>query len=553
VVSGRRLLLAAALLAAGGITAVSVLVATNGHPVPARSASLVVSYVVKSDGMPGWKEGVRRYLHDGVYIQPVAGGPARALLPVGLVSPVDPISDRLSPDGNRLAVLGRLVDARNHTPVGGFSIWVMNVDGSRGHTVATFPDSESVSIEDMTWTPDSRKIVFTVITTSADLEGEAFRLWQANADGPPDMAPMPGTSGLDMPAYDPATGALIAVKTITRDTERRRAGLVVLRPGSRNPVLLPVVLGATNPVFSPDGSRLAYLVQDDSGDVPLTVVDVANADGTEPVFVTTGGSIRNLAFGADGNLYYGESNEDEVSALYAVRARGGATPTKLRTIGPDASGPSVALVADAGRSTSKPLPSPSFIAHPPRLTATGALDLRTVDFGNIAAPGGSCLSASPIQLYDGLAYLPNREGNSGNPITFDPTERPYDQLVLSLDPVYGRLDAHGQETAAVGFLCDNNGGTADGQLLFSYAVYSGSSGRLRLIGLITPRQQLPAEHVTLLDGLAIHAGRITVEENWYGGDDGTCCPSGRAVSTWIYKDGRLVPQRTRIIAWPKHG
>jgi hypothetical protein len=153
-----------------------------------------------------------------------------------------------------------------------------------------------------------------------------------------------------------------------------------------------------------------------------------------------------------------------------------------------------------------------------------------------------------VQRHEAVALIPNAAGQPVNPGT---NGRRYFHLSMSV-VAYGYLDAAQRvPAAAASFLCDNNGGTADGQELSSIGVYTVVGGGLRMAGLITPQQQ-PANgiHVTLLDQPRMSAGRVTVHEIWYGPSDGTCCPTGRAESTWVVKDGRLVYASTRVTARP---
>jgi len=172
-------------------------------------------------------------------------------------------------------------------------------------------------------------------------------------------------------------------------------------------------------------------------------------------------------------------------------------------------------------------------------TRKPALDLHTVDWNNVAVPGRSCLLTHDIQLHGGRALLP--DNTNGHPVRPGSNGTRYDDLELNGPVVYGDFEGGAPDDAAVSLGCSNNGGTADGAILYSVAVYSGRTGRPVSLGLITPQHQ--PEHVlpTLLTVAAITPGTITVHEDWYGPNDMTCCPRGRATTTWTLSAGKLVP------------
>jgi len=179
----------------------------------------------------------------------------------------------------------------------------------------------------------------------------------------------------------------------------------------------------------------------------------------------------------------------------------------------------------------------------------GRLDLRTVDWNNVAVPGRSCMQARDIRLHNGQALLP--DDTHGNPIKPESNGARYDQLVLQTPVIYGDFEGDGHDDAAVTLDCNNNGGTADGAILYSVAVYSGRTGKATVLGLITPQHQLRDVLPTLLSVYAIAPRTITVREYWYGPNDPTCCPKGRATTRWSLSTGKIVPVATKVTASPK--
>ena len=182
-------------------------------------------------------------------------------------------------------------------------------------------------------------------------------------------------------------------------------------------------------------------------------------------------------------------------------------------------------------------------------SANSSLRLRAIAWRNVTLPGRVCRSGWPIRLHDHVARIAHTRFGDVHSFGSNP------DLVLvwaAYRVTYGRLGALGP-AAAVDVLCSNNGGTADGQLRFADVVFSGSGARLRAVGLITPQQPRDSDvpHVPLLTYVRWVRGRIIAKEAWYGPNDGTCCASGRATTTWAYRGGRLKAVRTVVTKQPR--
>lgn len=175
-----------------------------------------------------------------------------------------------------------------------------------------------------------------------------------------------------------------------------------------------------------------------------------------------------------------------------------------------------------------------------------AVDLHHVAWRQATVPGKACFASHPIRLHNGFALIPNKNGYPSPPSSTGPR-----YYRLSLDAtfnkkllVYGPLQGPGRTAAAVGLLCDNNGGTGAGELLASVAVYSGSGGKVHSLGLLTPQVQLPGLHCTLLGPFVVGPGRVTVTEEFYGPHDSDAEPTGRARTVWTYAGGTFHPHTT---------
>lgn len=198
---------------------------------------------------------------------------------------------------------------------------------------------------------------------------------------------------------------------------------------------------------------------------------------------------------------------------------------------------SVALLGCSSSSSKPGLSSGSTATAAPATTTTNdALKIQSVNWPDIEVPGSVCKSAEPIELHAGTATIATPAGlNAGTP-----------QVVISESKVeYGDLNGSGQDDAAVNLWCANTGGTADGQLMDSWVIYTAETGTLGVVGILVPQQpaspNLP--HVAYFDtdpgGLAMQPGTITVKEVWYGPNDPTCCPSIMASTKWTFAHGAL--------------
>jgi hypothetical protein len=200
-----------------------------------------------------------------------------------------------------------------------------------------------------------------------------------------------------------------------------------------------------------------------------------------------------------------------VSSLLVVAALQACGPAP--TAVPSSSSPAAARPTSAPVTTAAPTPSaPATAAEGP----SGSPDrgAAAFDWKNITVPGDACLSQAPIKLVNGAALIPDEL--RGRPVGGSGPR--YDHLGEFEQPTLG--DFEGQASAAVAvdaavpLGCDNNGGTADGALLYSIAVFSVGSGAPRYVGLITPHQQTAGNLPTLLSDVTMTPGLVTITELW---------------------------------------
>jgi len=168
--------------------------------------------------------------------------------------------------------------------------------------------------------------------------------------------------------------------------------------------------------------------------------------------------------------------------------------------------------------------------------AASVLDLHKVDWANATLPGAVCGAPHPIHLHQNKGFV------SPIPHRFSHDDF-YSQRGVDVGSgpvVYGDLAGNHHDNAGLQVVCTNGGGTADGQLLWSWVIFSGRGARLSVLAVVFPRVQLPKEMPTLLQ-IAMRPGKLTAHEYFYGPYDGTCCSTGRATTIWTYTHGTLVP------------
>jgi hypothetical protein len=174
-------------------------------------------------------------------------------------------------------------------------------------------------------------------------------------------------------------------------------------------------------------------------------------------------------------------------------------------------------------------------------------DLHRIDWRKVVLPGAVCGSTRPIRPHAyryGLQALIHSDVDLlwWNPVVVSAWRK----------PVFGDLDGDGRDEAALGISCANAGGTAAGQLGFSWVVYRAVGKSLRVVGVLTTRQPLDPRtaHVPINNVQRIERGKVVVTEAWYGPFDGDCCASGVARTVWTYARGKLRPTRTTIVRPP---
>jgi hypothetical protein len=168
-----------------------------------------------------------------------------------------------------------------------------------------------------------------------------------------------------------------------------------------------------------------------------------------------------------------------------------------------------------------------------------APDLHRIHWNGVTLPGAACDAPSPIHLHDGRALVTPVPARFAH----DSFGAQHGLAVFAAGRegvTYGDLAGAGSEAAGVRVDCTNGGGSADGELMFSWVIFAAAGSRPSVLGIVTARVQ-PAHELPTLMTIAIAPGRITVHESFYGPGDPTCCSSGRATTIWTYAERALQP------------
>lgn len=173
--------------------------------------------------------------------------------------------------------------------------------------------------------------------------------------------------------------------------------------------------------------------------------------------------------------------------------------------------------------------------------------IECVDWKNIKVPGSACGVDHDVQLVNGEATVHSPRFADYDLVGFSLDVHAYDDGV-----VYGDLDNDGFDEAAVSVWCDNRGGTAAGQLGQEWVIFT-DARQPRVVGSIAPQHGSDTGYHIPYIGRPIFMapGRVVALESFYGKNDMTCCPTGQAITTWSYSNGKLAVEETAILNEPR--
>jgi hypothetical protein len=169
-----------------------------------------------------------------------------------------------------------------------------------------------------------------------------------------------------------------------------------------------------------------------------------------------------------------------------------------------------------------------------------------VDWKNIKVPGSACGIDHDVQLRNGRAEVPSPSFPDYDLVGISVSVTAYDNGV-----VYGDLDNDGFDEAAVSVWCDNRGGTAAGQLGQEWVIFT-DARTPRVLGSVSPQHGRDSYfHVPYIGrSIFMAPGLIVAQESFYGNNDATCCPSGVAITTWSYSNGKLEVKESVVVDEP---
>jgi hypothetical protein len=186
-------------------------------------------------------------------------------------------------------------------------------------------------------------------------------------------------------------------------------------------------------------------------------------------------------------------------------------------------------------------------SHPDQREVSARAAFRHFNWLSVTLPGSICRGRLPVHLQHGSAVARTTRRSDG-------AWHEWPRIYLSEigTPVtYGTLG--GNSAAALFVGCNNGGGTADGYMAYGQAIYvARRHAPPVLVGIVKPHiRPWGSTQLASILGVSFRGDHVIAHEAFYGGSDGTCCPSGRATTVWQFARGKLTRLRTTITRKPR--
>lgn len=207
-----------------------------------------------------------------------------------------------SPDGSKIAFISSRAldgsDALNANST--FNLWVMNADGSGATPLTQLTSTSGQGVLDLAWSPDGRRIAFdsnrTLDGSDAVNPNGSRNIWVVNSDGT-GAVPLTRFNVVfaSLPVWSPDGSRIAfisggALDGSDADFTTFNVWVMNANGSSATPVTRLSAAYSQSPAFSPDGTKLAFLSNRglDGSDVsePAGNIWVANADGSGAIPLT---------------------------------------------------------------------------------------------------------------------------------------------------------------------------------------------------------------------------------------------------------------------------
>ena len=212
-----------------------------------------------------------------------------------------------SPDGKQIAHV--------KIDVSSSELWLMDADGSNSRQLTQSYNpvlARNNWVFRPSWWPDGSRLLYATEEASNDL-----MVWQIGLDGKnrrPFLTVPDGEGGLDMPSVAPDAKRLVLISY--RGPGLRSQVWTYGLPSGPFRQLTETAEGAYDPAWSPDGTRIAYVVRDKG----RHDVWVMGADGSDARQVTDAGACRAPCWSPDGQYLAYLSMAGGAFDLWAVPA-----------------------------------------------------------------------------------------------------------------------------------------------------------------------------------------------------------------------------------------